>query len=75
MVWKYIVIAFILVGFVFAYSFVQNKLNLSFSYRYVVVIGFIFLVFVITPLYWRAIVKQKKKDKEKYAKPKRPWEL
>ena len=74
MVWKYIIIAFALVAFVFAYPFIQSKLNLAFSYSAVVVIGFILLAFVITPLYWKAIVKQGEKDKEKYARPKQPWE-
>jgi uncharacterized membrane protein YciS (DUF1049 family) len=74
MVWKYIVISFILVGFVFAYPLIQSTFNLSTSYSIVVVVGFVALAFLITPLYWIAIVKQGKKEKEKYSRPKQPWE-
>jgi len=74
MVWKYIGIAFLLAAFVLSYPLIKYKLNLSFSHSYVVIIGFIVLVFVITPLYWKAIVKQGEKDNEKNARPKQPWE-
>ena len=71
---KYIIISFALVGLVFAYPFIQSKFNLPASYSSIVVIGFLALTFIITPLYWKAIVKQGKKDKEKYSRAKQPWE-
>lgn len=74
MVWKYIVIGFLLVGFVFFYPEINEYLNLPFSYQTIVLVGSLLLMLVVTPLYWRAIYKQGKKEKEKNIKSNQPWE-
>jgi uncharacterized membrane protein YciS (DUF1049 family) len=74
MVWKYIIISFLLVAFVFSYLLTQSKLNLSINYRTIVVVGFIALAFIISPLYWKAIVKKGERERLKYSNDKQPWE-
>jgi len=65
-------IGFVLFGFVYAYPQINEVINLPFSYSTIVFSGFILLVFVITPLYWRASTKQAKEEKD--IKEKQPWE-
>jgi NhaP-type Na+/H+ or K+/H+ antiporter len=74
MVWKYLIFAFALVGFVFSYPYIQDKLNIGLSYKVVVLLSSAVLMFIITPLYWRAIVKNGKEEKMKYKRAKQPWE-
>ena len=64
MVWKYIVTGFLLVGFVLYYPAIKETLNLPFSYQTIILTGSLLLIFVVTPLYWRSIYKQGKKEKE-----------
>jgi len=74
MLWKYIIIGFLLVGFVFFYPEINKTLNLPFSYKNIVLIGSLLLMLVVTPLYWRAIRKQGREEKENNKKVKQPWE-
>jgi membrane protein YdbS with pleckstrin-like domain len=74
MVWKYLIFAFALVGFVFSYPYIQDKYNIGISYKVVVLLGSVVLMFIITPLYWRAIDKDRKEEKMKYKRAKQPWE-
>ena len=74
MAWKYIVIGFLLVGFVFYYPEINETLKLPISYQTVVVICSVLLILVVTPLYWRVIFKHGKKEKEMNKKAKAPWE-
>ena len=74
MVWKYIVIGFLLVGFVFYYPEINEVVKLPISYQTIILISSLLLLFVITPLYWRAIFKQGQKDRLKHKKAKQPWE-
>jgi uncharacterized membrane protein (DUF485 family) len=66
--------SFVLVGFMFTYPHVRSTLNLPISHGAVVSIGFLVLAFVITPLYWKSIMKQAKKEKQNSARVKQPWE-
>ena len=74
MAWKYIVIGFLLVGFVFYYPEINEILKFPVSYQAVVIICSLLLILVVTPLYWRAIIKHSKKEKEMNKKTKAPWE-
>ena len=74
MIWKYIITGFLLFGFVLYYPQINEILQLSISYQTVVIIGSLLLIFVITPLYWRAIYKQGQQKNEFNKKAKQPWE-
>ena len=74
MVWKYIIIGFLLVAFIFGYPQINEFLELPFRYKDVVLVGPLVLIFVVTPLYWRAIVKKGKKERESLAAGKQPWD-
>ena len=74
MLWKYIIIGFLLVGFVFFYPEINETLNLPISYKNIVLIGSLLLMLVVTPLYCRAIRKQGREEKENNKKVKQPWE-
>lgn len=74
MVWKYIIIGFLLVGFVFNYPIINEILNLPISYQTVVLIYSLLLMLVVTPLYWRDIRKQGKQEKENSNNAEQPWE-
>jgi len=74
MLWKYITIGFLLVGFVFYYPEINITLKLPIDYKTIVLIGSLLLILVVTPLYWRAIRKQGHEEKENNKRSKQPWE-
>jgi len=73
-VWKYLIISFLLVGFVFFYPQINKILELPFSYHSIVVGGSLLLIFVVTPLYWRAMHKQGQQERENNKRVKQPWD-
>lgn len=74
MLWKYIIIGFLLVGFIFYYPEINDILKLPINYQTIVLVGSLLLMLVVTPLYWRAIRKQGREEKENNKESKQPWE-
>ena len=74
MVWKYLVIGCLLAGFVFYYQQISEILKLPFSHQAIVLVCSLVLMFVVSPLFWRAIHKQNQHEKENNKTAKQPWE-
>ena len=74
MIWKYIIAAFAVFGFVVFYPYIKDILGLQIGYSKIIVGAVLIHMFVIFPLYYKAIIKQGEKDKVKYSKAAQPWE-
>lgn len=74
MIWKYIVAGFVLFGFVYSYPIIKQQFGLTLGYNVVVVVAFVVLGFVLTPLYWKANVKKAEKEKASKKVANQPWE-
>jgi len=72
-IWKYIIIGFLLIGIVFYYPEINEVLQLPISYKNIVLVCSLLLMLVVTPLYWREIRKQGRREKIRNKSSKQPW--
>ncbi len=72
-VWKYISIAFSLVGAVFVIVFFIDGSNFK-KYLPIIITVVVILYFVNFKFYSKAVFKQLKKEHKKITKSKQPWE-
>jgi hypothetical protein len=70
----YLVISCALFGFVYFYPEISERFNLIISYKYIVIIGAVIIMLVITPLWWKSMQTKSKEEREKYHRPEQPWE-
>ena len=74
MIWKYIILAFTLIGFTFSYPYFQDILGLQIGYNKIIIGAVAIHMLVIFPLYYRATIKDGEKNKKKYQRASPPWE-
>ena len=74
MIWKYLIAAFAVIGFVLSYPYIKDILGLQIGYSKIIIGAVVIHMLVIFPLYYNAIIKQGEKDKAKYSQATQPWE-